>query len=111
MLNNLLCRFLSDKRLDVTRSDSYGECFKALKTESFDLLLVDRNKSLLETSWLTRKVHQTNPELAIALFNVPKRDNAHLKATPGIDLSIPKPLHVEKFYARISQLIWEGRVS
>ena len=84
MLNNLLCRFLSDKRLDVTRSDSYGECFKALKAESFDLLLVDRNKSLLETPWLTRKVHQTNPELAIALFNVPKRDNADLKTTPGL---------------------------
>lgn len=111
ILNNLLCRFLSDKRLNITRSDSYGECFKALKAESFDLFLVDRNKSLLETSWLTRKVHQTNPKLAIALFNVSKRDNADISNTPGIDLLIPKPLHVGEFYASISQLISEGRVS
>ncbi|MCG6881851.1 MAG: PAS domain S-box protein [Deltaproteobacteria bacterium] len=111
ILNNLLCRFLSEKRLNITRSDSYGECFKALKAEPFDLFLVDRDKSLLETSWLTRKVHQTNPELAIALFNVSKRDNAHISNTPGIDLLIPKPLHVGGFYASISQLISEGRVS
>ena len=109
MLNNLLCSFLSKKCLDITRSESYGECFKALKAESFDLFLVDRNKSLLETPWLIRKVRQTNPELAIALFNVSKKDNADLKNTPGIDLLIPKPLHVEEFYASISRLIWEGR--
>ena len=108
ILNNLLCRFLSEKRINITRSDSYAECFKALKAETFDLFLVDRNKSLSETSWLTRKVHQTSPELAIALFNVSKKNNADLKNTPGIDLLIPKPLYVEEFYASISQLISKG---
>ncbi|EFK06905.1 PAS domain S-box protein [delta proteobacterium NaphS2] len=108
ILNNLLCRFLSEKHLNITRSDSYAECFKALKAETFDLFLLDRNKSLSETSWLTRKVHQTSPELAIALFNVSRRNSADLKNTPGIDLLIPKPLHVEEFYANITQLISKG---
>jgi hypothetical protein len=79
-----------------------------LKGEPFDLLLVDHIKALGKTEWLTQKVHQTNPELAIVLFNVLKSDRGISKLAE-IDLLIPKPLHVGEFYRAISQLISTGK--
>ena len=111
ILINLLFRFLSAKQLDVTRVDTYGECFKALKSQPFDLLLVDHHKSMAKTEWLIRKVRQTNPELAIVLFNVSKSDKPDISKTPGIDLFVPKPIHVGGFYSSISRLISEGKTS
>jgi len=111
ILINLLFRFLSAKQLDVTRVDTYGECFKVLKSELFDLLLVDHHKSMAKTEWLIRKVRQTNPELAIVLFNVSKSDKPDISKTPGIDLLVPKPIHVGGFYSSISRLISEGKTS
>ncbi len=109
ILINLLVRFLSAKNLNVTRVDTYSECFKALKSETFDLLLVDHHKSMGKTAWLTRKVLKTNPALAIVVFNVTKSDKAHMSKSPDIDLLIPKPLHVGGFYKAISQLISTGK--
>ncbi|MCP4578621.1 MAG: PAS domain-containing sensor histidine kinase [Deltaproteobacteria bacterium] len=109
ILINLLCRFLKGKHLHLTRVDSYGECFKTLNGNSFDLLLVDQNKSPANTAWLTQKVHHTHPDLPIALFNAPNTHDAPLSRPSGVDLVIPRPLHVESFYSDISRLLAEGK--
>jgi len=111
ILINLLGRFLEGKGLNITRVETYGECLKALKGEPFDLLLVNHTKSTAQTAWLTQKVHQTNPELGIVLFNVSKADEADMLKTSGIDLVVPKPLHMAEFFSRISLLISEGKAS
>ncbi len=109
ILINLLGRFLSGKGLNVTRVETYSECFRALKSETFDLLLMDHHKSIAKTAWLTQKVRQSNSELAIVLFNVSKSDKSNISKTPGIDLFVPKPLHIAEFFSRISRLISEGK--
>ncbi len=111
ILINLLCRFLAGKHLHVTRVDSYGECFKTLKGNPFDLLLVDQSKDPENTAWLTQKVRHTHPDLPIALFNAPNTHGAPLSRPPGVDLVIPKPLHVGSFYSNISRLLAEGKAS
>ena len=110
ILINLICRFLAGKGLQVTRVDNYGECFKALKGDPFDLLLVDQNKSLANTVWLIQKVRHTHPDLPIALFNEPNTDGVALSQPSGVDLVIPRPLHVGSFYSNISRLLAEGKV-
>jgi PAS domain S-box-containing protein len=110
LLINLLCRFLAGKNLHVTRVDSHGECLKALKGDPFDLLLVDQKKSP-NTPWLTQKVRHTHPDLPVALFNVPNNEGGKLLRSSGVDLVIPRPLHVGSFYSNISRLLAEGKVS
>ena len=111
ILINLLCRFLEGKHLHVTRADNHGECFKALKGDPFDLLLVDQNKRLANTPWLIQKIRHTHPVLPIALFNAPNTDGAEASPPPGVDLVIPRPLHVGSFYSDISRLLIEGKAS
>ena len=111
ILINLLCRFLAGKQLHVTRVDSYGECLKTLKGNPFDLLLVDQSKDPANAPWLTQKVRHTHPDLPIALFNAPNTHGTELSRPPGVDLVIPKPLHVGSFYSNISRLLAEGKAS
>ena len=109
ILINLLCRFLRGKHLHVTRVDNYGECLKTLKGDPFDLLLVDQSKDPANTPWLIQKVRHTHPDLPIALFNATDVHDSGLP--PGVDLVIPKPLHVGSFYSDISRLLAEGKTS
>lgn len=109
ILINLLCRFLKEKHLHVTHVDSYGEGFKTLKSSPFDLLLLDQNKSPANIARLTQNVRHTHPDLPIALINAPNADDTALSHPPGIDLVIPRPLHVESFYSKISRLLAEGK--
>ena len=111
ILINLLCRFLSSKPLHITRVDSYGECFKALKGGPFHLMLVDQSKSSEKTAWLIGKVRHTHPDLPIALFNVSNGDDAELSPPSGADLVIPRPLHLGRFYSSIYRLMTEGKAS
>ena len=105
LLNNLLCRFLAGKHLHVTRVDSYGECFKTLRGEPFDLLLVDQNKRIENTPWLIQKIRRMHPDLPIALFNTPDTHNALASRSNWVNLVIPRPLHVESFFSNISRLL------
>jgi len=107
ILINLLCRFLSSKHLHVTRVESYGECFKALKGIPFHLMLVDQRKSPEKTPWLIGKVRHTHPDLPIALFNASNGHDAELSKTSGADLVVPRPLHLGRFYASIYRLMTE----
>ena len=109
ILLNLLYRFLSSKHFLVTRLDNYGECFKTLKGDSFDLLLVDHWKSGSKTPWLVSKVRQTNPDMAIVLFNVSKSDGTGSLRTSGVDLALTKPLHLERLYSSISRILTAPR--
>lgn len=111
ILINLLCRFLSSKPLHITRVDSYGECFKALKSGPFHLMLVEQSKNSEKTAWLIRKVRHTHPDLPIALFNASNGDNAEVSKLPGPDLVIPRPLHLGQFYSSIYHLMTEGKAS
>ena len=111
ILINLLCHFLSEKHLHVTRVDRYGECVKALKDNPFDLLLIDQSKSFANTAWLIQKVRHADPDIPIALFNVPNTHDAELSPPPGVNLIIPRPLHVGPFYSNISRLLAEGDAS
>ncbi|MBT3254977.1 MAG: PAS domain S-box protein [Deltaproteobacteria bacterium] len=111
ILINLLCRFLSSKPLHITRVDSYGECFKALKGRPFHLMLVDQSENPEKTPWLIRKVYHTHPDLPIALFNASNGDDDELPKTPGADLVIPRPLHLGRFYSSIYRLMTEGKAS
>ena len=108
ILINLLFRFLSSKPLRITRVDSYGECFKALKGGPFHLMLLDQSKSPEKTAWLIGKVRRTHPDLPIALFNVSNGDDDELSKTPEADLVIPRPLHLGRFYSSIYRLMTEG---
>ena len=111
ILMNLLCRFLEGKHLHVTRVDNYSECIKALKGDPFDLLLVDQDKSLENTPWLIQKIRHTHPDLPIALFNAPNTHGVTLSRPSGVNLVIPRPLHVGSFYSNISRLLAEGKAS
>ncbi len=111
ILINLLCRFLSSKPLHITRVDSYGECFKALKGGPFHLMLVDQSKNPEKTAWLIGKVCHTHPDLPIALFNASNSDDAERSKPPGADLIIPRPLHLGQFYSSIYRLMTEGKAS
>lgn len=111
ILINLLCRFLSSKPLHITRVDSYGQCFKALKGGPFHLMLIDQSKSPEKTAWLIGKVRHTHPDLPIALFNVSNGDDDELSKTPEADLVIPRPLHLGRFYSSIYRLMTEGKAS
>ncbi len=111
ILINLLCRFLTGKHLHVTRVDNHGECFKTLKGAPFDLLLVDQSNGPANTAWLIQKIRHTHPVMPIALFNGPNTDGAEASPPPGVDLVIPKPLHVGPFYSDITRLLAEGKMS
>jgi len=110
ILINLLCRFLKGKHLHVTRVGIYGECIKTLKGNPFDLLLVDQSKGPANTAWLIQKIRHTHPLIPIALFNGSNTHGAPLSLPPGVDLVIPRPLHVGSFYSNISRLLAEGKV-
>lgn len=109
MLINLLCRFLKGKHLHVTHVDSFSECIKILKGNPFDLLLLDQSKSPSDTQWLTQKIRHTHPDLPIALFNAHNIQGAQFSQPPGVDLVIPRPLHVGPFYSNITRLLTEGK--
>ncbi|MBW2708269.1 MAG: PAS domain S-box protein [Deltaproteobacteria bacterium] len=111
ILIDLLRHFLSGKSLHITRVDSHGECFKALKSGPFDLMLINQSKSPEKTAWLIRKIRHTHPDLPIALFDVSNDDDAELPPPPGADLVIPRPLHLERFYSSIYHLMAEGKAS
>jgi PAS domain S-box-containing protein len=110
ILINLLCRFLKGKHLHVTRVDNFSECIKTLKGNPFDLLLVDQSKGPANTEWLIQKIRHTHPVIPIALFNGPNTDGVALSRPSGVDLVIPRPLHVGSFYSNISRLLAEGKV-
>ena len=109
LLNNLLCRFLANKGINMTLIDSHGESLKALKGASFDLMLTDQSQKPANALWMIRKAIDINPNMPIVMFNVSKAEYSNLSKEPAVSLPITRPLHMDQLFSLISSILADGK--
>ena len=106
ILTHALYSVLLSKDCNITMVSTYLEGLKALRNSRFDLIIADRDTSPADTFRIIHRIKSLRPDLPVALINA--------GTTPretGADLTMGRPLDIDRFLSLVSTLLAEGVAS
>ncbi len=109
VLTTILSGLLLSKGAHITMASSYREGLKLLRDMRFDLIIADQNASDTDTIRIIHRIKELRPDLPVALINTRGRSGSRrIQEQTGADLTMGRPLDVDRLLARVSRLIAEG---
>lgn len=108
-LTDILRTLFADRAGAVTVTSSYKESLRLLQDANVNLVIADHDAFRKDTGRITRRIKELRPDLSVVLINTQRAsDSRTTRGSTDADLTIPRPLNLNRFLSQVAMLMGEG---
>ncbi|MDQ1336582.1 MAG: Histidine kinase, partial [Thermodesulfobacteriota bacterium] len=105
----ILRTLFADRAGAVTVTSSYKESLRLLQDANVNLVIADHDAFRKDTGRITRRIKELRPDLSVVLINTQRAsDSRTTRGSTDADLTIPRPLNLNRFLSQVAMLMGEG---